>query len=79
MTKSEKKQIAGILAEIFEDGGVEAIIEHYNGFSDCIPLEATQHLSANDEIGEEIEEYMYVLLAKKYAKFAGGKFVPKAR
>ena len=77
MNKKEKKEIGGILATIYDDGGFEALIEHYNGFSDCLSKEAVEELNQNTEIGEELEDYMAIELAKKWAKLAGGKFVAK--
>jgi hypothetical protein len=77
MNKKEKKLYGGILATIFDQGGFEALIEHYNGYSDCLPKEAVEELHQNTPIGEEIEQYMHVELAKKYAKYAGGKFIAK--
>jgi len=77
MTKKEKKEWGGVLAEIFTNGGSELVIEHTHGFSDCIPLEVAKEINGNTEVGEEIEHYMNIELAKKFARFAGGKFIPK--
>lgn len=77
MTKKEKKEIGEILAEVRDEGGFEAIIEIYNCGADWLPHEAQVALNENSELGEEIEEYMALALAKKWAKYAGGKFIPK--
>lgn len=78
MTKREKKVIGGILAELFESGGSDALIEVYHCGADWLPEEAQHALLDNTELGEEIEEFMNIDLAKKFAKYAGGKFVPRA-
>ena len=75
MNKREKKEVGGILANLFESGGSDLLMEHYQGYSDCIPQEAAEALRENTELGEELEDYMNIELAKSFAKFAGGKFV----
>lgn len=77
MTKKEKKETGEGLAEIFCDGGSDKLIEHYNGFSDFLGDDAQEALNSNSDLGEEIEQYMNIALAKKFAKYAGGKFVMK--
>lgn len=77
MTKKEIKEVGEQLAEVFSDGGSETIIEIYNCGADWLPNEAALALNENSELGEKIEDQMNIALAKKYAKFAGGKFVMK--
>jgi hypothetical protein len=79
VTKREKKIAGKALAEIYDYAGFEAIIEHSHGYSDYISKEAASALRENNEDGEEIENYMNIILAKNFAKFAGGKFVPKGK
>jgi len=76
MTKREIKDTGECLAEVFCDGGTDALLEHYNGFSDFLSDEAAEALNQNTELGEDIEEQMNIALAKKFAKYAGGKFIP---
>jgi hypothetical protein len=77
MNKKQIKELGGCLAEVFESGGSDALIEHYNGFSDFLSDEAQEALNTNSDLGEEIEFQMNIFLAKRYAKLAGGKFIPK--
>jgi hypothetical protein len=77
MNKKQIKELGGCLAEVFENGGSDALIEHYNGFSDFLSDEAQEALNTNSDLGEEIEFQMNIALAKRYAKLAGGKFIPK--
>lgn len=77
LTKKEKKEIGETLAELRDEGGFEAVIEVYNCGADWLPTEAQMALHENTEVGEEIEQYMSIALAKKWAKYAGGKFVTK--
>lgn len=76
MTKKEIKETGEALAEVFCDGGTEALLEHYNGFSNFLGDDAMEALSSNSDLGEDIEEQMHIALAKKFAKYAGGKFIP---
>jgi len=76
MTKKEIKELGATLAECFNDGGSETLVEIYNGGADWLPYEAAMALHDNTDLGEDIEEQMNIALAKKYAKFAGGKFIP---
>lgn len=77
MTKREIKDIGETLAECFNDGGSDTLIDIYNCGADWLPDEAGRALNENSELGEEIEQYMAIALAKKWAKYAGGKFVAK--
>jgi len=77
MNKREIKDTGESLAEVFESGGADALLEHYNGFSDFLGDEATEALNTNSDLGEDIEFQMNIALAKKFAKYAGGKFVAK--
>jgi hypothetical protein len=76
MNKKQIKELGGCLAEVFESGGSDALMEHYNGFSDFLSDDAQEALNTNSELGEEIEFQMNIVLARRYAKLAGGRFVP---
>ena len=79
ISKKQKKEIGECLAEIFGDAGSERLMEIYNGGHDIEDeyfIAGFKHCNENDEIGEEIELYMTIALAKKFAKYAGGKFIP---
>jgi hypothetical protein len=73
----EKKEYGAALGELFTDGGSDTLMELYNGMTDIDwPKEVLHALNEADELGEEIESYMNIYLAKKFAKDAGGKFIP---
>jgi hypothetical protein len=77
LNKKQIKETGECLAEVYCDGGTDALLEHYNGFSDFLGDDAQEALNTNSDLGEEIELQMNITLAKKFAKYAGGKFVVK--
>lgn len=76
LSKKEKKETGELLGELFCDGGHELLMEHYHNSSECLDEPVAAELRENTVIGEEIEEFMAIYLAKKFAKLAGGKFIP---
>lgn len=75
LTKREKKEIGEMLAECVDDAGFDQLVEIYNCGADWMPRAVQLALHTNTELGEEVEEFMWADLAKKYSKRAGGKFV----
>jgi len=79
ITKKEIVEAGRTLAEIFESGGTDALVEQYHGYSDRLSDEIVEEIKLQTDIGVAIELEMNITLAKKAARYAGLTVLPKAR
>ena len=79
ITKTQIAEAGRTIAEIFESGGTDALIECYHGFSDRLSDEIVEEIKLQTNIGVAIELEMNIALAKRAAKYAGLTILPKAR
>ena len=80
LSKKVLKEFGKMLAYQNEEAGLDRYTDIANGsmlFDESESNECIEHISADDEIGEEIDRYMAIELARVWAKRAGGKFIKK--
>lgn len=68
--KAEAIDLAGEIIDVANE--FEADVYNEGRLSD----ELMEHVIAHDDVCDEFEHQVNVILARHYAKYAGGKFVP---